>query len=227
VSANLRERTPEKKAVLIVDDHPLMRRGLTALIDGESDLLVCAEATTRRAALEATARHAPDLALVDLALEGGDDGLQLVKALKISHPTIPALVLSMHPEGVYAERALRAGAHGYLAKHEAGETVLFAIRRVLAGKIYVSEALAMELAGQFIGGEGKSKSPFAMLSDRELQVFRLIGEGRRTREIASILHLSPKTIESYREHLKLKLNIAGSPELVRRAVYFVETSEMR
>lgn len=219
-----REQTPRKKRILIVDDHPLMRRGLATLIGSEPDLVVCAEASNRQAALEAIARRPPDLAIVDLSLEGGEDGLDLVKALQISHPALPALVLSMHPEALYAERALRAGARGYLAKHQLGEAVLAAIRRVLAGRIYMSEALAMDLASRFVGG--KPRSPFASLSDRELQVFRLIGEGRRTREIAPILKLSLKTVESYREHLKQKLDIDGSPELIRRAVRFVETGEI-
>ena len=220
------ERTPEKTKILIVDDHPLMRRGLTALIDSEPDLVVCAEAGNRQAALDAIARRPPDIAIVDLSLEGGEDGLDLVKALKIRSPPIPALVLSMHPEALYAERALRAGARGYLAKQQLGEAVLAAIRRVLAGRIYMSEALGMELASRFVGRDAKPQSPLASLSDRELQVFRLIGEGRRTREIAPILNLSPKTIESYREHLKQKLDIDGSPQLVRRAVRFVETGEI-
>lgn len=204
-----------------------MRRGLIALIDGEADLVVSAEAGACRAALQAIARRPPDLAIVDLSLEGDEDGLDLVKAMKIAHPTIPALVLSVHPEELYAGRALRAGARGYLVKQELGETVLVAIRRVLDGRIYVSEALAMDLAAQFVGGNGKSELPFGSLSDRELQVFRLIGAGRRTREIADILHLSPKTIKSYREHLKQKLNVCAAPELARRAVRFVETGEIR
>jgi DNA-binding NarL/FixJ family response regulator len=203
-----------------------MRRGLTALIDSEPELVVCAEAGSRQAAIEAIARRTPDLAIVDVSLEGGEDGLDLVKTLKIRSPAIPALVLSMHPEAIYAERALRAGARGYLAKQQLGETVLVAIRRVLAGRMYMTEALEMDLASRFVGGNGKPRSPFATLSDRELQVFRLIGEGRRTREIALILNLSPKTIESYREHLKQKLDIDRAPELVRRAVRFVETGEI-
>jgi DNA-binding NarL/FixJ family response regulator len=220
------ERTAERTKVLVVDDHPLMRRGLAALIDSEPDLVVCAEAGNRQAALDAIARRPPDIAVVDLSLEGGEDGLDLVKALKIRSPSIPALVLSMHPEALYAERALRAGARGYIGKQQLGEAVLAAIRRVLAGRIYMSETLGLELASRFIGGDAKPRSPLATLSDRELQVFRLIGEGRRTREIAPILKLSPKTIESYREHLKQKLDIDGSPGLVRRAVRFVETGEI-
>jgi DNA-binding NarL/FixJ family response regulator len=219
------EPTPGKAKILLVDDHPLMRRGLAALIDSEPDLAVCAEAGNRHAALDAIARRAVDLAIVDLSLEGGEDGLDLVKALKVCCPPVPALVLSMHPEAHYGERALRAGARGYIAKQQLGEAVLAAIRRVLAGRIYMSEALGVDLASRFVGGDANPRSALATLSDRELQVFRLIGEGRRTREIGSILHLSPKTIESYREHLKQKLDVDGAPELVRRAVRFVETGE--
>lgn len=220
------EPTPGKAKILLVDDHPLMRRGLAALIDSEPDLAVCAEAGNRHAALDAIARRAVDLVIVDLSLDGGEDGLDLVKALKVRNPSVPALVLSMHPEAHYGERALRAGARGYIAKQQLGEAVLAAIRSVLTGRIYMSEALGTDLALRFVGGDTNPRSPLATLSDRELQVFRLIGEGRRTREIASILHLSPKTIESYREHLKQKLDIDGAPELVRRAVRFVETREI-
>jgi DNA-binding NarL/FixJ family response regulator len=220
------ERARGKKALLVVDDHPLMRRGLAALINGEPDLAVCGEAGACRAALQAIARRPPDLAIVDLSLEGGEDGLDLVKSMKISHPAVPALVLSMHPESLYAERALRAGANGYVSKQQLGDAVLVAIRRVLDGRIYVSEAFGMILAEHFVGGFSKTTSPLAGLSDRELQVFRFIGVGRRTREIAEILHLSPKTIETYREHLKQKLGLHSASELLRRAARFVETGEM-
>jgi DNA-binding NarL/FixJ family response regulator len=224
--AILAEPTPGTANILVVDDHPLMRRGLAALIDGEPDLAVCAEAGNRHAALAAVAARAVDLAIVDLSLEGGEDGLDLVKALKVREPPVPALVLSMHPEAHYGERALRAGARGYVAKQQLGDAVLVAIRRVLAGRIYMSEALGADLASRFVGGDANPRSVLATLSDRELQVFRLIGAGRRTREIAPMLHLSPKTIESYREHLKQKLDIDGGPELVRRAVRFAETGEI-
>lgn len=215
----------EKRAIVIVDDHPMMRRGLASLIGGEPDLVVCAEASDRRAAQQAIARRPPDLAIVDLALEGGADGLDLVRALKLSHPAIPALVLSMHPESLYAERALRAGAQGYLNKQHLGDVVLVAIRRVLDGGIYVSEALGMTLAAHFARGAHKTASPLGALSDRELQVFGFIGNGRRTREIAEILHLSPKTIETYREHIKQKLGLDTASQLMRRAVRFVDGGE--
>jgi len=219
------ERMPVAKAILVVDDHPLMRRGLAALIGDEPDLRVCAEAKNCHEALQAIARRALDLAIVDLSLEGGEDGLDLVRILKSRPAPIPTLVLSMYPEAVYAERALRAGARGYLTKRQLGDEALVAIRRVLSGRLYMSETLEMDLTSRFISGKGALTLP-ATLSDRELQVFRLIGEGRRTREIAPILNLSSKTIESYREHLKQKLCIDSSPELVRRAVRFVETGEI-
>ena len=151
------EPAPGKANILLVDDHPLMRRGLAALIDGEPDLVVCAEAGNRHGALAAIARRAVDLAIVDLSLEGGEDGIDLVKALKVREPPVPALVLSMHPEAHYGERALRAGARGYVAKQQLGEAVLVAIRRVLAGRIYMSEALGSELASRFVGGDANPR----------------------------------------------------------------------
>ena len=182
----------DKKAIVIVDDHPLMRRGLISLIGDEPDLMVCAEAKDRQAALLVVARQPPDLVIVDLALKGGADGLDVVRALKVTHPAIPVLVLSMHPESLYAERALRAGAQGYLNKQQLGDTVLVAIRRLLEGRIYVSEALGMTLAAHVVRGAGKSASPLGSLSDRELQVFGFIGNGRRTREIAEMLKSQPE-----------------------------------
>jgi DNA-binding NarL/FixJ family response regulator len=224
------ERKPQGgKGIVIVDDHSIVRRGLTALINSEPDLAVCGEAATCQAALRAIGQSTPDLVIVDLALEGGDDGLDLVKDMKTRHPKIPVLVLSMHPEEVYAERALRAGARGYLTKQQLDETVLVAIRRLLSGEMYMSDTLAARLATQFVSGHkgktGETDSPLAGLSDRELQVFRLLGQGRSTREIAQTLHLSMKTIESYREHLKQKLTIASGPALVRRATRWVETGQ--
>jgi DNA-binding NarL/FixJ family response regulator len=222
------ERVPRgKKTIFIVDDHPLMRRGLTALIENEPDLAVCGEATTRQGALKGIGWSAPDLVIVDLGLEGGEDGLDLVKELKARYPAIPALVLSMHPETVYAERALRAGARGFVSKQELDKNVLDAIRCLFGGEIYMSDTLAARLARQFVGGHAReTDTPLAALSDRELQVFRLLGHGRSTREIAQILNLSMKTIESYREHLKQKLTIESAPELVRRAIRWVETGQI-
>jgi DNA-binding NarL/FixJ family response regulator len=214
---------PTKKTVLIVDDHSLVRRGLTALIESEPDLAVCGEAATCREALEAIRQSQPDLVIVDLAL-GEDDGLDLVKAMKTHHPEIPSLVLSMHDESLYAERSLRAGALGYVTKQQLDDTVLVAIRRLLDGEMYLSDKLEGRLAVKYVGGRTlETDSPLNALSDRELQVFRLIGQGRTTREIAGTLKLSIKTIESHREHIKQKLSIASAAELAQRATQWVET----
>jgi DNA-binding NarL/FixJ family response regulator len=219
-------RPPARRTILIVDDHPMLRRGLASLITSEPDLAVCGEAATCQAALEAIGQQLPDLILVDLTLEGGD-GLDLVKDLKIRHPKIPTLVLSMHDEAVYAERALRAGARGYVSKQQLDETVLLAIRTVLAGETHLSEALKARLATQFLGGRTlETGSPLAALSDRELQVFRLIGQGRGTRQIAETLHLSIKTIESHCEHIKNKLNLQSAVELAHRAAQWTESSRI-
>lgn len=212
-----------KKAILIVDDHPLFRRGLISMIESEADLAVCGEASTCRSALDAIRQSKPDLVIVDLALEGSNDGLDLVKEMKKSHPKIPALVLSVHDEALYAERSLRAGARGYINKQQLDETVLLAIRHLLAGATYMSDKLRDRLAAKFIAGLTlETDSPLSVLSDRELQVFRLIGQGRTTRQIAEALHLSVKTIESHREHIKQKLNLDSSAELAQRATQWVE-----
>jgi DNA-binding NarL/FixJ family response regulator len=217
-------RPPPKKTILIVDDHPMLRRGLASLLASEPDLAVCGEAATCQAALEAIRKHSPDLVIVDLTLEGSD-GLDLIKDLKIRHPNIPALVLSMHDEAVYAERALRAGARGYASKQQLDETILVAIRCVFAGETYLSEKLKARLAAQFLGGHAlETGSPLAALSDRELQVFRLIGQGRSTRQIAATLNLSVKTIESHNERIKNKLNLQSATELAHRATQFVGSS---
>jgi DNA-binding NarL/FixJ family response regulator len=221
-------KTPErvtlgKKAILIVDDHPVLRRGLAAMIDSEPDLAVCAEADSCRAALKVIREISPDLVIVDLAL-GDDDGLTLLKYMKSHHEGIPALVLSMHDESLYAERCLRAGARGYVTKQQLDDTVLVAIRSLLEGDTYMSDALRSRLAAKFAGGQTlETSSPLAALSDRQLQVFRLIGQGQTTRQIAESLGLSVKTIESHREQIKHKLTLETSAELSRRATQWVET----
>jgi DNA-binding NarL/FixJ family response regulator len=215
---------PTKKTILIVDDHPVLRRGLAALINFEPDLVVCGEAATYQAALETIREKQPDLVIVDLAL-GGRDGLDLVKDIKLRHPLIPALVLTMHDESVYAERSLRAGASGYITKDQLDETVLIAIHRVLAGETYISDQLQGRLVSKYIGRRPlETDSPVDTLSNRELQVFRLIGEGKSTRQIAENLSLSIKTIESHREHIKNKLNIESAAKLAQRATQWVETA---
>jgi DNA-binding NarL/FixJ family response regulator len=183
---------PARKTLLVVDDHPLLRRGLTALIESEPGLAVDGAVGTRVTALDSIKKCRPDLVIIDLAL-GDEDGLDLVKEIKTRYPNIPSLVLSMHDEAVYAERALSAGALGYVTKHQLDETVLGAIRHALAGETYMSEALRRRLAERYVGGRTlESASPMHTLSDRELQVFRLKGQGRTTRQIAGTLTRSVK-----------------------------------
>jgi DNA-binding NarL/FixJ family response regulator len=214
---------PARKAILIVDDHPMLRRGLAALIESESDLVVCGEVASCAAALDAIREHSPDLVMVDLSLEGSD-GLDLIKEMKARHPEIPTLVLSMYDEAVYGERALRAGAWGYVTKQQLDDTVLLAIRRLLGGEMYLSGKLERRLAAKYLGERTViAESPLQALSDRELQVFRLIGQGRGTRQIAETLHLSIKTVESHREHIKQKLRLESATELAHRATQWVET----
>jgi DNA-binding NarL/FixJ family response regulator len=214
---------PATRKILIIDDHPVLRRGLAALIESEPGLAVCGEAATCRAALDAIGTNQPDLVIVDLVL-AGCDGLDLIKDMKMRHPQIPALVLSMHDEAVYAERSLRAGARGYITKQELDDTLLTAIHRLLDGEMFMSRKLEVRLAAKFVTGRTlDTSSALNALSDRELQVFRLIGQGRSTRQIAETLHLSIKTIESHREHIKQKLSIESSAELAQRATQWVET----
>jgi DNA-binding NarL/FixJ family response regulator len=222
-----KRRQQDKKKIIIVDDHPILRRGLVALIEFEPDLSVCGETATCHDALEMVQDMQPDLALVDLELIGCH-GLDLIKAMKTRHPTIPALVLSMHQESVYAGRALRAGARGYISKLQLDETLLAAIRRVLAGEMYMSEKLVQQFARKYVGGQMlQAEAPMDVLSDRELQVFRLIGQGRSTRQIGEVLTLSIKTIESHAEHIKHKLTLASAPELAQRATQWVETGHIK
>lgn len=205
----------------------MLRRGLAALIESEPDLAVCAQAATSQAALEAMRDSRPDLVIVDLTL-GEDDGLGLIKEIKTRHPLIPLLVLSMHDESVYAERCLKAGALGFVGKQQLGETLLTAIRGALEGETYMSDALKARLAASYLKGQTlDTGSPVHALSDRELQVFRLIGRGRSTRQIAAALHLSVKTIESHRERIKQKLSLKSSAELAHRATQWAETDRIR
>ncbi len=224
---NIEQGDPARKTILIVDDHPTLRRGLAALISSEPDLTVCGEAATGPEALAAILERHPDLAIVDLAL-GKDDGLDLVKEMKKRHPAIPVLVLSMYDEAVYAERSLKAGARGYVTKHQLDSTLLVAIRRLLDGETYMSGTLEARLAAKFVDGRTlETDSPLEALSDRELQVFTLIGQGRSTRQIAETLSLSIKTIESHLEHIKNKLSVESTPELAQHATRWVETGRSR
>jgi DNA-binding NarL/FixJ family response regulator len=207
-----------KRTVLIVDDHPIVRQGLALLINREPDLTVCGDAEESGAALRRIEELKPDLVVVDISLNG-PDGLDLMKNIRARDPNLPVLILSMLDESLYAERALRAGASGYIMKQEATERVLVAIRRILGGDVYVSDRMANRMLHRFVGGaQVEPPSPVAGLTDRELEVFRLIGDGHGTRQIAEELHISVKTVESYQAHIKEKLSLKNARELVQRAI---------
>jgi DNA-binding NarL/FixJ family response regulator len=213
-----------KKRVLIVDDHPILRKGLSMLINQEPDLTVVAEADNAQRALEMIEKHKPDMLIVDISLPG-IDGIELIKTVKLSHRDLPSLVVSMHDESLFAERALRAGARGYIMKQEALEKVLVAIRRVLAGEIFVSEKIATCMLEKLVSSDDKVvSSPIGLLSNRELTVFRMIGQGFKTSQIADKLHLSIKTIESYRAHIKEKLKLADGTDLLKYAIQWVQNT---
>ncbi|HTF68270.1 MAG TPA: response regulator transcription factor [Edaphobacter sp.] len=215
--ANAEKETPtRKRRVFIVDDHPLLRQGLALLINREEDLIVCGEAEEAQAAMRAISQCQPDILIVDISLNG-PDGLDLLKSIRNSYPGLPVLILSMHDEATYAERALRARANGYIMKQEATEKVLVAVRRILNGEIYLSDRIANKMLQQYIGGAAL-QSRLNALSDRELEVFRSIGEGRSTRQIADELHLSVKTVETYQAHLKEKLALRSGRELIQHAI---------
>ena len=207
--------------VFIVDDHPIIRQGLGQLIDNEKDLSVCGQAEDAYEALKAIVKLEPDLIIVDISLKHSN-GLELIKNLRQDNQSMGILVLSMHNESLYAERGLRAGANGYIMKEEAPAKIIGAIRRILNGKIYVSENVSMRMLSKLVNGKAEALSePIESLTDRELEVFGLIGQGRGTRQIAKELHLSMKTIESYRAHIKDKLNLANAAELVQHAIQWV------
>jgi DNA-binding NarL/FixJ family response regulator len=208
----------KKSKVFVVDDHPIVRQGLALLINRESDLTVCGEAEDAQTAVQAVATAKPDVLVVDISLNG-PDGLDLLKDVRMRYPGLPVLILSMHDESIYAERALRAGAQGYIMKQEATEKVLVALRRILSGEIYVSERIANRMLQRYIGNRSAGRpSSIADLTDRELEVFRLIGEGHSTRQIAEELHISVKTVESYQAHIKEKLSLRTARELVQHAI---------
>lgn len=210
-----------KTKILVVDDHPLVRERVAELINQEPDLVVCGEAEDARQALKAVAEHKPALAIIDITLKD-TYGIELIKQLKDLYPDLPTLVLSMHDESLYGERALRAGARGYLTKQEATKKVVDAIRRVLRGDIYVSDKLAGSLVRKVAGGNQQAAggSPVDVLTDRELEVFQLLGQGLTVKEVAERLFVSAKTVEAHREHIKQKLNFKTSNELLRFAIQY-------
>jgi DNA-binding NarL/FixJ family response regulator len=219
--------TKAKRAVFVIDDHPIVREGLVQLINREADLVVCGHAEDAYGALKAMESLKPDIAVADISLKGVD-GIELIKNLKMRIPDLPVLVLSIHDESLYAPRALRAGARGYIMKQEATENVLVALRRVLNGEIYLSERMANKMLQQLVGiGSATGRFSIDRLSDRELEVFRLIGQGHGTRRIAEELRLSIKTVESYREHIKDKMTLHDASELVQHAIQWVQQEKLR
>jgi DNA-binding NarL/FixJ family response regulator len=219
-----------KHRIFILEDHPVMRRGYRNLINGEMDIEVCGEAETAMEALELIPAAAPDLVIADISLEGMN-GIQFIKRLQSERPGLDVLVVSMHEESLYAERALQAGAVGYLMKTEADSSVVRAIRRVLSGRIYVSDRMQDKIMVLFTGrirpkDQPERRSSVAALSDRELEVFELHGRGLSTRGMAEALQISAKTVATHRGRIKIKLAIDSTPELVRRAVLWIESEKL-
>ncbi|MEO7597771.1 MAG: response regulator transcription factor [Opitutus sp.] len=212
-----------KSRVFLVDDHPITRQGLVALINREHNLVVCGEADSAPTAIDQIQKLMPDIALVDVTLKT-TSGIELMKHLKALRPEMPVLMMSMHDESLFAERALRAGAKGYIMKLESSATILAAIRRTLSGELYLSEKMREKMLHRLVK-TGATEVVYSIdsLSDREMEVFQLIGNGYGTRQIATRLNLSVKTIDSYREHLKLKLRLDCGTELVRHAIQWVKS----
>jgi DNA-binding NarL/FixJ family response regulator len=211
----------DRRRVLLVDDHPIVCEALTQKIGSESELMVCGQARDIHGALDAIEKLRPHVVVVDIAL-GEGSGVELIKDIKVRYPRLPTLVLSMHDEALYAERSLHAGAKGYVLKQEEPSVLLRAIRQVLQGQVYVSEKIKNAIVNR-LGGvtpEGEITTLVQQLSDRELEVFQLIGDGFATHEIADRLHLSMKTVASHREHIKQKLNLKAGEELVRFAIHW-------
>jgi DNA-binding NarL/FixJ family response regulator len=212
-----------KTKIYLIDDHPIMVQGLKELINNQKDLKVIGSTDDWHVALEQVKKLQPDLIMLDVTLKDAN-GIEVLKNLKIHVPTIKILMLSMHDENLYAMRSLKAGAQGYIMKQEAVEKVLSAIRQVLAGEVYLSESMSKRTMFQLLGRGGtRTGSPLEDLSDRELEVFTLIGQGCTTRQIAEKLHLSIKTVETHRAHIKEKLNLKNSTELVQHAIHWRES----
>ena len=209
--------------IFVVEDHPITREGIRALLAQESDLAVVGEATSGPDCLALLDSAQPDLVLVDIAIEG-TDGIELTKQIRALYPDLRVLVLSAYDEEVYSERAVRAGARGYLAKHEAGTALIDAIRAVLEGRLYLSDGLRDRVVGSYLSG-GPAESDVADLTDRELEVFRLFGRGMTTAQVADAMMLSPKTIETHRVHIKQKLGLESTNEFIRRAALWTADNE--
>jgi DNA-binding NarL/FixJ family response regulator len=213
---------PEVKRIVIVDDHPLFRKGLQEMIHSDGNFAVCGEAGTAAEGMEVIRKLNPDLAIVDLSLPGAN-GIELIKNTRAEFPKLPILVLSMHDESLYALRALRAGAEGYVMKHEAMANVIHAIHEVFNGRPYLSPAMAAQVITRVAHGADDQADPVDKLSDRELEILELIGKGKEVRQIAKLLHLSPKTVETHRAHIKDKLDLKNSREVARFALQWLNT----
>ena len=216
---------PDAKRIVIVDDHPLFRKGLEELIQSDDSFAVCGQAGNAAEAMDMIRKLSPELAIVDLSLPG-TNGIELIKNIRAEFPKLPILVLSMHDESLYAVRALRAGADGYVMKHEAMANVIQAIREVFDGRPYLSPAMAAQVITQFAHRQAEGQADAVeRLSDRELEVLELIGKGKEVREIAKLLHLSPKTVETHRAHIKDKLDLKNSREVARFALQWLNARE--
>lgn len=223
MAAKPKGKNPKK--VLIVDDHPIVRQGIDLLLRDEEELTVCAEAESVSEALDAIEESQPDIAIVDLSLKESN-GLELIKDIRVRYPELMVLVLSMRDEGFYAERVLRAGARGYITKEEGPGKVVEALHKIMAGQIHVSEAMASKVMSKIVdgGGDSEDQSLVSSLTDRELEIFTLIGNGLPTREIGKRLHISAKTVDSHREHIKEKLQLDNATDLLKHAIQWVQYS---
>ena len=208
--------TPAKKRVLIVDDHPIFRAGLTGLVNLEAELTVCGEANDAKQAMQAVEKLHPDLVLLDMSLPG-KGGLELLKDIRAIAPQTPVLIISMHDETLYAERVIKAGGRGYIMKQEGPEKIVQALRKVLSGGISVSERIAAQILDAMSGGKSGTRSSVSTLTDREFEVYRLLGQGKEPHEIARTLHLSIKTVDTHRAHIRQKLGLRNATELIHHA----------
>ena len=226
VSKKPQAKSEENKTkIVVVDDHPIVRQGLTELVNREDDLMVCGQAEDAHQAMQAIKALKPDMIIVDISLKE-TSGMELIKDIKAQYPNLSVLALSMHDESLYAERVLRAGAEGYIMKAEATENIVRAIRKVISGQIYLSDRMAPKMVRKLVrAGPNVGASAIERLSDRELEVFRLIGQGYTTRQIAENLYLSIKTIETYRAHLKEKLNLPNAAKLLQYAIRWVNSQD--
>jgi DNA-binding NarL/FixJ family response regulator len=227
MNSNPTANVARKRRIFLVDDHPLVREGLTNLINEQNDLAVCGEAEDCAGAITGIAKTRPDVVLVDISLKN-ESGLELVKNLENQFPLVALIVLSMHDEALYAERALRAGARGYVMKRESTKSVLASIRRVLEGGVYVSERVVNSMARRFSSSPKQAEaSPVERLSDRELEIFRLLGQGRTTAQIAEDLHLSLKTVQAYCARAKEKFGVSSLGELLRAAIRWEDATHVK